>query len=161
VAVSLLRHVARVRTASMLVASALQPGLLEAGGITELKRGTLAFTSGFRESCLGAGTPSAPVCAYQYLHYDPHVQGIYTFRSCSPEAQAAARAWLRAVFGVHDDSGHVAALCARSRVFSDYPFAITMVNTRAYLPRTPQWRVFQNRNTPARSSRVFALFRFE
>jgi hypothetical protein len=92
---------------------------------------------------------------------DPHVQGIYTFRSCSPEAQAAARAWLRAVFGVHDDSGHVAALCARSRVFSDYPFAITMVNTRAYLPRTPQWRVFQNRNTPARSSRVFALFRFE
>jgi hypothetical protein len=89
------------------------------------------------------------------------VQGIYTFRSCSPEAQAAARAWLRAVFGVHDDSGHVAALCARSRVFSDYPFAITMVNTRAYLPRTPQWRVFQNRNTPARSSRVFALFRFE
>ena len=160
VACSLLRHIANVRVASMLLVSALEPGLLGAD-ITELKQGRLDFTPSFRQTCLAAGTPQAPVCAYQYLHYDPHVQGIYTFRSCSPEAQAAARAWLRAVFGVHDDSGHVAALCARSRVFSDYPFAITMVNTRVYLPRTPQWRVFQNRNTPARSSRVFALFRFE
>jgi len=159
VAVSLLRHVTRVRTASMLVASALQPGLLEAGGITELARGTLAFTSSFRESCLGAGTPSAPVCAYQYLHYDPHVLGIYTFTSCAAEAQALARAWLRSVFGLDDDVGHVQALCARTR--GDYVFSITMVNTRAFLPRTPAWQVSQDRNTPARSSRVFALFRFE
>jgi hypothetical protein len=119
----------------------------------------MAFTSSFRASCLGAGTPSAPVCAYQYLHYDPHVLGIYTFTSCAAEAQALARAWLRSVFGLDDDVGHVQALCARTR--RDYVFSITMVNTRAFLPRTPAWQVSQDRNTPARSSRVFVLFRFE
>jgi hypothetical protein len=63
-------------------------------------------------------------------------------------------------FGIHDDSGHVEALCSLSHVFINYPFAITMVNTCAYMLRTTQWRVFQNHNNPARSSRVFALFRF-
>jgi hypothetical protein len=160
VARSLLKHIARVRVASILLASALQSGLLEAE-LTELRLGTLDFTRSFRQACLAAGTPQAPACAYQYLHYDPHMQGIYTFRSCSPEAQAAARAWLRSVFGIHDDSGHVAALCARAQAAGDYAFAVTMVNTRAYLPRTPPWQRFQGRDAPARTSRVFALFRFE
>ena len=158
VATSLLQHVSRVRIASMLVASALQPGLLQ-DGITELKQGRLVFTSSFRASCLDAGTPSEPRCAYQYLHYDPHVLGIYTFGSCSAGAQAAARAWLRSVFGISDDAGHVQALCARTR--ADSVFSITMVNTRAFLPQTPAWRGTQNPNTAAQSSRVFALFRFE
>jgi hypothetical protein len=59
----------------MLLVSALEPGLLDAD-ITELKQGRLDFTPSFRQTCLAAGTPQAPVCAYQYLHYDPHVQGI-------------------------------------------------------------------------------------
>jgi hypothetical protein len=160
VAMSVLRHVTRVRIASMLVASALQPGLLP-DGITELKHGRLVFTSSFRASCLAAGTPSEPLCAYQYLHYDPHVLGIYTFRSCSAEAQALARAWLLSVFGMTDDAGHVQALCARTFALGDRVFSITMVNTRAFLPHTPAWRGVQDRNTAAQSSRVFALFRFE
>jgi hypothetical protein len=145
--------------ASILLASTLQSGLLEAE-LTELRLGSLDFTRSFRQACLAAGTPQALACAYKYLHYDPHMQGIYTFRSCSPEAQAAARAWLRSVFGIHDDSGHVSSLCVRAQAAGDYAFAVTMV-TRAYLPRTPQWQRFQGRDAPARTSRVFALFRFE
>jgi hypothetical protein len=95
------------------------------------------------------------------VHYDPHVHGIHTFSSCAPAAQTAARAWLRLVFGLHDDGGHVAALCARAQATGDYAFTITMVNTRAFLQRTPQWQALQNRSSPAHASRVFALFRFE
>ncbi|NBW88313.1 MAG: hypothetical protein EBR51_00090 [Gammaproteobacteria bacterium] len=160
VARSLLRHVARVRVASMLLASALQPGLLEAPA-TELRGGRLHFTPAFRQACLAAGSAQAPACAFQYLHYDPHVHGIYSFSSCAPAAQEAARAWLRAVFGVHDDAGHVAALCARAQVPGNYAFAITMVNSRAFLPRTPQWQAMQGLGSGGRASRVFALFRFE
>jgi len=32
---------------------------------------------------------------------------------------------------------------------------------RAFLPRTPQWQALQSRSSPAHTSRVFALFRFE
>jgi len=172
VALSRLRHIARVRVASMLLASALQPAILD-GALVQLSHGRLAFTPQFRQACLAARSaqagaqagPPAPACAYQYLHYDPHVHGIHTFSSCAPAAQTAARAWLRLVFGVHDDAGHVAALCARAQggagPSSGFAFAITMVNTRAFLPRTPQWQALQSRSSPAHTSRVFALFRFE
>jgi hypothetical protein len=90
VAVSLLRHVTRVRIASMLVASALQPGLLEAD-ITELKRGTMAFTSSFRASCLGAGTPSAPVCAYQSGYTTSYPYLKMNSHTCHESAPRAAQ----------------------------------------------------------------------
>jgi hypothetical protein len=160
VALSRLRHIARVRVASMLLASTLQPALLD-GALVQLSHGRLAFTPQFRQACLAARSAQSPACAYQYVHYDPHVHGIHTFSSCAPAAQAAARAWLRLVFGLHDDGGHVAALCARAQEAGDYAFTIAIVNTRAFLPRTPQWQALQSRSSPAHASRVFALFRFE
>jgi hypothetical protein len=66
--------------ASMLLASELEPRLMDTY-ITGLKQGRLDFSPSFLQTCLTAGTPQEPVCVNQYLHYDPHVQGIYTFRS--------------------------------------------------------------------------------
>ncbi len=75
----------------------------------------------------------------------------------------AARHWLRMALGVVHDAGHVQALCGlaqRQQRAEAYAFLITLVNTRAYLPRTVQWHDLQNHSAPLGVSRVATLFEF-
>jgi hypothetical protein len=61
--------------------------------------------------------------------------------------------------GVVHGAGHVQALCDLA-LHEDHAFLITLVNNRAYLPRTVQWHDLQNHSAPLSTSRVSALFEF-
>ena len=126
------KHVRTVRAGSVLLTYALHASLL-ASNVTQMTGGTLEFTEDFREACV----PS--LCHLQYAHEG---RGMHFMTSCDATAQAAARAWLTATLGVVHDDGHVQALCRLAH--SQYAFLITLINTRAYLPRTPQWHQLQN-----------------
>ena len=147
-------HPRNVRATSLLAAFALPHAVsLLSGNVTRMLAGNLEFTDGFGTAC-GA----SPVCHFQYMHEGPDV---YFLRACDDAARNAAGAWLRVALGVLHDAGHVQALCDLTQhSHAEGVFLITLVNTRAFLPRTLQWHDLQNHSAPLSSSRVFALFEF-
>ena len=153
VAHALHAHVRDVKATALLAAFALPPAVpLLAGNVTAMLAGSIDFTEGFRAAC------SASVyCHFQYVQG----LGVHLLRSCDIASQDAARDWLRTSIGVVHDAGHVQALCRlATQRNANYAFLITLVNTRAYLPRTQQWHDLQNHSAPLSTSRVFALFEF-
>lgn len=155
VARALHAHVRQVRAASILAAFVLPPAApLLAANVTAMLAGHLDFTDSFRAAC-GASL----FCHFQYAHQG---RGVLFLRSCDAASQEAARTWLRTALGVVHDAGHVQALCdLAQRRHEAYAFLVTLVNTRAFLPRTVQWHDLQNHSAPLSTSRVAALFEFE
>jgi len=153
VARAALQHVRRVHAVSLLAAFAMPPAAhLLTGNVTAMRGGRPEFTDAFRAAC-GA----SPECSFRYI-FD---QGVHHMSACDLPAQNAARAWLRTFVGVVEDAGHVQALCALAQPPArQYAFVITLVNTRAYLPRAALWHDLQNRSAPESTSKVFALFEF-
>jgi hypothetical protein len=153
VARAALQHVRRVHAVSLLAAFAMPPAAhLLTGNVTAMRGGRPEFTDAFRAAC-GA----SPECSFRYI-FD---QGVHHMSACDLPAQNAARAWLRTFVGVVEDAGHVQALCALAQPPPrQYAFVITLVNTRAYLPRDALWHDLQNRSAPESTSKVFALFEF-
>ena len=153
VARALHAHVREVHASSMLLAFALPP--LQLGvNITSMHMGVLGFTDEFRALC-----QASSLCHLQHVHRG---SGMHLMSSCDAASQDAARAWLRLSLGVVHDAGHVMALCrlAHRQSAHEYPFLITLVNTRAYLPRARQWHDLQNHSALVSTSSVAAVFEF-
>ena len=146
-------HVRAVHAKNMLLAFSLPPAVMQTN-ITEMRMGTLEFTEDFKTACT----------ATSFCHYRYAQQGncMHFITSCDVASQNAARTWLHLALGVVHDAGHVTQLCRLSQwqQGQEYVFLITLVNTRAYLPQTPQWHDLQNRSAPISTSNVFALFEF-
>jgi len=154
VAMSTHAHVRSVNIVSMLLAFALPPTLIPAN-TTHMHMGVLDFTEDFRSACL-----QTPLCHFQHAYQG--LQKIHFMTSCDSASQDAARAWLTVSLGVVHDAAHVMALCnivARQSP-PHYAFLITLVNTRAFLPKSSQWHDLQNHSAPVSTSKVFALFDF-
>jgi hypothetical protein len=149
-------HVRTVRAASILAAFALPPAEHLLQSVAALREGRLDFADDFRAACSGNAR-----CHYNYVHG----RGVHFMRKCDAADQNEARRWLAASLGVVDDAGHVQALCdmahRRRYTNSESAFLVTLVNTRAFMPRAAAWHDLQNRAAPLSTSRVFALFVFE
>ena len=153
VARALTEHVRSVHAVSMLLAFTLHPAVPYANA-THMRMGVLDFTDEFRASC-----QAMTLCHFQYAHKG---SGVHFMSSCDTAEQDAARTWLRLALGVVHDAGHVMALCQLAQIqrVPEYAFLITLVNTRAYLPRAAQWHDLQNRSAAISTSNVFAVFDF-
>lgn len=152
VARALHAHVHKINAVSILAAFALQPAVsLLTANVTTMISGNLEFTDFFSVACA-----SNVFCHFQHVYQSP---GVYFLRNCDSASLQAARAWLQQTLGVVYDAGHVQALCDLAQ-HRDQAFLVTLLNTRAYLPRTVQWHDLQNHSAALSSSRVFALFEF-
>ena len=157
VAMSTHAHVRSVKIVSMLLAFALPPTLILANA-THMHMGVLDFTEDFRTACL-----QTPLCHFQHAYQGAlGFEKLHFMTKCDSASQDAARAWLTASLGVVHDAAHVMALCSIVARQSppDYAFLITLVNTRAFLPKSSQWHDLQNHSAPVSTSKVFALFDF-
>jgi hypothetical protein len=157
VAMSTHAHVRSVKIVSMLLAFALPPTLILANA-THMHMGVLDFTEDFRTACL-----QTPLCHFQHAYQGAlGFEKLHFMTKCDSASQDAARAWLTASLGVVHDAAHVMALCSIVARQSppDYAFLITLVNTRAFLPKSSQWHDLHNHSAPVSTSKVFALFDF-
>ena len=156
VARALHEHVREVRASSILAAFALPPEENLLQSVAVQSAGRLDFTETFRAACAVSAR-----CHFSYVHGN----GVHFMRACDAAGQNEARAWLVRTLGLVHDAGHVQALCAmalrKQYANKDSAFLITMVNTRAFMPRSPAWHNLQNRAAPMSTSKVFALFEFE
>jgi hypothetical protein len=156
VARALQEHVRDVSAARILAAFALPPAEQLLAHVAAMSMGHMDFRDDFRAACA-----ASTKCHFQYIQG----RGVHFMRSCDDAAQNKARAWLSASIGVVHDAGHVEALCGlvqrRQYTHAQNAFLVTLVNTRAFMPRAEEWHALQNRAAPKTSSKVFALFRFE
>jgi hypothetical protein len=90
--------------------------------------GRLDFSDSFRAAC-----SASTLCDLRYISGSC----VHFMSCCDAGAQEAARAWLRTALGVVHDAGHVHALCALTQSPpKPHAYLLTLINTRAYMPRT-------------------------
>ena len=137
------------------------PAALAILNATELHNGMLDFTYEYRQWCRSLGTyyPGS-ACLYEYLHYDTRDHSMFVMSDCTTPIKDAARAWLKATFGVVHDAGHIEALCAKRAQSTTMTHAI-LVNSMAYLPKhNAIWNHYQNFTGTATRTYVWPNFYF-
>ena len=154
------QHITHVTLHSMLLVNLLHSAQSSMFmPMTFMHNGVYQFNSTFKNSCLHSDD-----CVYHYAQYDAYGQHMFLMHDCVAATQELARNWLRSIYGVVHDAGHVASLCdyayqdAEKRA-KGFAFMIVLLNTKAYLPQDV-WQQQQNHAAPQGTSYAFGSFVF-